>query len=164
MRRSDMARTMNVPRAVDIFSDRAMMDWRISGQVQGHTYNVGDKRSLSHAGCMDEENVLFALLDHWETTNNFGISVQTDVLFRVKICHMRQTNESCVVSEEQKKGRASPFNKRAGKLHAPQEQRNGILKGRIISQLKCILKKTSQYLCTIINSFKQACYLRCSSM
>lgn len=37
------------------------MDWRISGQVQIHTYNADGKRSLSHAGCMDEEDVLFAL-------------------------------------------------------------------------------------------------------
>lgn len=32
-------------------------------------------------------------LDHWETTNNSGNSVQTVALFRVKICPMRrQTN------------------------------------------------------------------------
>lgn len=41
---------------------------------------------------MDEEDVLFAL-SCWETTNNFRNSVQTDALFRVKICPMRrQTN------------------------------------------------------------------------
>lgn len=36
------------------------MDWKIGGQVQGHTYNVDDKKSLRHASRMNEEDVLFA--------------------------------------------------------------------------------------------------------
>jgi hypothetical protein len=92
--------------------------------------------------------------------NKLGSSPQPGPRFLAwEDMHYKTMANNFVLEEQGKVGFLSSTNEQ-GKLQVPKEVRIGILKGRIISQLKCILKKTIQYWCTIINSFKQACGVR----